>query len=78
MNEVEVAAHEVARLFQDRYFADDIGSRFTCSEAEVIAELLLATSGEMAAQQWLRAHAQGDDDIGDLHRDLLSDPWKAS
>lgn len=48
------------------YLAGDIAPSLTCVEAEALADLLLAFGDEDAAEGWLSAHAEGDDE-GDMH-----------
>lgn len=42
----------------------------TCTEAELFADVLRAAGHEDQAERFLRDHAEGDDDPGDLHHGL--------
>lgn len=43
----------------------DLAGHFTCSEAEVIAEFLVAWCGEARGEEFLRQHALSDDEDDD-------------
>lgn len=61
------AACEFATLFNDGMLASHVAERFTCSEAEGIAEFFRAVDHPHVADLWLECHAEGDDDEDDLH-----------
>lgn len=62
------AVQEVAAsVFGDRMTATHVGAGFTCEEAELIADMLRAAGCENEARTWLRDHAEGDDEIEDMH-----------
>ncbi|MEV1245111.1 hypothetical protein [Nonomuraea sp. NPDC049750] len=48
------------------YTADDVGVRFSCTEIDALAELLIALGHADLADAWVDAHAR-DDDEGDAH-----------
>jgi hypothetical protein len=57
-----------AEVFGDEMFADYMGEKFSCREADAIARLLVVAGHDVAAQVFLLGHAQGDKP-GDFHRD---------
>lgn len=60
---------EILGLFGDSMTADHVGRRFNCTEANIIAELLLELNPNgLASRAWLWGHADGDDDSADLHQ----------
>ncbi|MFF3692014.1 hypothetical protein [Streptomyces sp. NPDC002221] len=61
------AVCEFASLFNDGMLASHVAERFTCSEAEGIAEFFRAVEHPDVADLWLECHAEGDDDEDDLH-----------
>ncbi len=52
--------------FATGYLAGDIGEKLCCSEVEALAALLRDLGYAPAADQWIKAHAGGDD-CGDMH-----------
>ncbi|WJN62610.1 hypothetical protein [Streptomyces phage phiScoe1] len=60
------ALDELAKVFGDGMTADHVGSKFTCSEADTIARVLILTGYKDEAVAWLEGHAQGDE-VDDLH-----------
>ena len=63
--EKDLAAQHVADDLQAVFCQEATG--FTCTEAETLAEFLRVWANEGAATAFLVAHAEGDDDDGDLH-----------
>lgn len=63
------AAQEWARVWGDPYLASDLGTRLTCDEATVLADMLATLGMPRNALAWLVEHAQ-DDHQGDSHWDL--------
>ncbi|MCC2278909.1 hypothetical protein LKL35_26285 [Streptomyces sp. ET3-23] len=61
------AGCDLAALFNDGMLASHIADKFTCSEAEELAEFFRATGHPHVADLWLECHADGDDDEDDLH-----------
>ncbi|WP_207568344.1 hypothetical protein [Mycolicibacterium fallax] len=46
--------------------AGDLATQLTCGEVNALVGLLVAFGRQRAAQQWISAHAEGDD-CGDEH-----------
>lgn len=65
-DELTDALAELAGVFGDGYVAFDNGSKFTCTEADTIARVLVVAGHEDAAVTWLKGHAEGDEG-GDNH-----------
>ncbi|MFF3015840.1 hypothetical protein [Streptomyces sp. NPDC057939] len=55
------AIAELSTVFGDGMTAHDTGSKFTCTEADVIARVLYLTGQEEAAVTWLLGHVEGED-----------------
>lgn len=55
------AISELAGVFGDGMTADHVGAKFTCSEADTIARLLVLAGHKDDAVNWLIGHAQGDE-----------------
>ncbi|CAM4055519.1 hypothetical protein NOGI109294_23865 [Nocardiopsis gilva] len=60
-------------VWGDAYLADDLGTRLTCHEVDVLADMLAALGDPGAAATWIGAHAV-DDDEGDAHHTLKGSP----
>ncbi|HEY3530932.1 MAG TPA: hypothetical protein VGK78_17440 [Nocardioides sp.] len=58
--DLDRALDAVTRVFGRASTAERVGPHFTCSEANRIAELLIASRHTDAAIVWLEAHAAGD------------------
>ncbi|MGW1040019.1 hypothetical protein [Streptomyces sp. NPDC002547] len=58
---LEDALSELASVFGDGMTAYDTGSKFTCSEADSVARVLIFSGNEEAAVTWLKGHADGED-----------------
>lgn len=67
MSEKTAAAEALAELLNDDQLMHDIGSSFSCGEANVIAEFLGAWAGASASEAWLDLHAIGDNPDDDEH-----------
>lgn len=61
----DALAHDFADSFNE-HLAFDIATQLTCSEVEVLADLLTALECPGLATAWIDAHAE-QDDPGDLH-----------
>lgn len=61
VDQLQVELHELAGIFGDAMTADHVGGKFTCGEAETIANVLSLSGHREASHIWLRGHAQGDD-----------------
>jgi hypothetical protein len=57
---LEDALEGLAQVFGDPDTARAVGPQFTCSEANRIAWVLVASRHDDAAIVWLEAHAAGD------------------
>lgn len=68
------ARDQLLALFTNAARIVRIGGHFTCTEAERIAAWLRLEASPAAAEGWLCAHAVGDDDLDDLHRDRITAP----
>lgn len=65
---LEPALERLAEMFGDGMTALNVGEHFRCSEADTIAEVLLAAGHKDAAVNWLNGHAVGDKASGhDAH-----------
>lgn len=62
---VEAAASEVARILSEGASAG-IAESLTCREADAVADLIRLVLGDDPADDFLVAHATGDED-GDAH-----------
>ena len=72
LENAETAGRLLAAVFGDHMTAYDVGGRFTCGEAESIAEAMRLLGQGEAAAWWLYLHGQHDDDEDDIHADLAS------
>lgn len=63
---LQAAVDTLADVFRGGYLADDVGSSFTCTEAEALATVLRIGGHDAVADAWIAGHAEGDDQ-GDLH-----------
>jgi len=61
------AGELLAEVFGDRMTAYDVGGHMTCSEAENVAEAMRLAGQCVAADAFIEAHAENDDDPDDLH-----------
>ncbi|TPJ35256.1 hypothetical protein, partial [Mesorhizobium sp. B2-6-6] len=68
------ARDQLLALFTNAARIVRIGGHFTCTEAERVAAWLRLEASPAAAEGWLCAHAVGDDDLDDLHRDRITAP----
>lgn len=59
--ETWMSLEALANVFGDEMTADHVGSRFTCTEANIIAEALIIGGFRDAAIAWLSGHAFGDE-----------------
>lgn len=64
--DLDKALDALARVFGRPATAERVGRHFTCTEANRIAAVLIASRHTDAAVVWLHAHAAGDEE-GDLH-----------
>ena len=53
-------------MFAAADFAGDVGPRMSCTEVDALAGMLLAVGADAAADTWVSAHAE-DDQEGDSH-----------
>jgi len=63
---LDAAAGLAAVLNDGGYVLGDIATKLTCTEANALAEFVAAWITPEFAQEFLAAHAEGDDE-GDLH-----------
>lgn len=54
-------------VFSDSYLASDVAGRFTCTEVEALANLLLQLNAGDAGERWVKAHMEEDCDEPELH-----------
>lgn len=64
---LDEAVGRLSEVFGDGMFAMQAGGHFTCSEAEIVADVLRAGGHDAAARVWLAGHGQGDDGEDDMH-----------
>lgn len=50
----------LAAVFGDKMVANDVGPRFTCFEADVVATALRDAGHHTEADVWINGHARGD------------------
>lgn len=60
------AVGDMAHCLGDGLTAMHVGPRFTCGEAESIADVMRAAGFTDAADVWIEGHAAGDEP-GDMH-----------
>ncbi|SKV09278.1 Uncharacterised protein [Mycobacteroides abscessus subsp. abscessus] len=68
-----LAAERFANAFADGEIASEVGTALTCSEVDVLADLFRTFGYDDAADMWIRAHAEGDDE-GDQHYEFQNQP----
>ncbi|TFD11527.1 hypothetical protein E3T26_12670 [Cryobacterium sp. TMT1-21] len=60
------AATRFVDVFAAADFAGDVGPRMSCTEVDALAGLLRASGADTAADTWVSAHAEEDQE-GDSH-----------
>lgn len=68
-----LAAERFANTFADGEIASEVSTALTCSEVDVLADLFRTFGHDDAADMWIRAHAEGDDE-GDQHYGFQNRP----
>ena len=69
MNTTSIDTAAAARfigVFADADFAGDVGPRMSCTEVDALAGMLRAVGADTAADTWVSAHAEEDQE-GDSH-----------
>ena len=60
------AAVRVIEVFAAADFAGDVGPRMSCTEVDALAGMLRTVGADTAADTWVSAHAEEDQE-GDSH-----------
>lgn len=68
-----IAAESLANALADGEIASEVGTALTCGEADTLADFFRAFGYNQAADTWIRAHAEGDDE-GDEHYEFQNQP----
>ena len=69
MNTASIDTEAAARfvdVFAAADFAGDVGPRMSCTEVDALAGMLRAVGADTAADTWVSAHAEEDQE-GDSH-----------
>ncbi|MFD7738037.1 hypothetical protein [Kitasatospora sp. NPDC059800] len=64
---------EFVGVFNDGMLASMVAEKFTCTETDALARFFARAGHTDVAELWLECHAEGDDDLDDLHRDYKDD-----
>ncbi|WP_406192423.1 hypothetical protein OH733_05290 [Streptomyces griseus] len=70
VNDLYGALRSIADILGDFMAASGVGSHFTCTEANTIAQALMVADRKREAMTFLEGHAEGDDDEDDEHGDV--------